>query len=49
MNDRPLVPADDVEHDLDEDCVCGPTVLFEPGGKVVVHHGLDGREALERA
>jgi len=45
--DRPLTPADDVEHDLDDDCVCGPRVIFVEGGKVIVHHSLDGRELTE--
>lgn len=40
------------DHDVSEDCVCGPTV--EPVkrddgsvGWVVVHHSLDGRELSE--
>lgn len=41
-----VVPvADLVDHDTDgDDCVCGPDVEFVPGGMVVIHHSLDGRE-----
>ncbi len=41
--------ADLIDHDTDhdDDCVCGPTVEFVPGGKVIVHHSLDNREAAE--
>lgn len=36
---------DSIEHDLEsDDCVCGPSVEFVPGGMVVTHHSLDGRE-----
>lgn len=45
-----VVPVDDlVDHDLNDDCVCGPTITFEEGAPVVVHHSLDGREATEPA
>jgi hypothetical protein len=45
--------GDQMEHVIDEACVCGPTV--EPvldadervGGFVVTHHSLDGREHHE--
>ena len=45
-----VVPVNDlVDHAVDEDCVCGPTlepVEREDGsfGWVAVHHSLDGRE-----
>ena len=46
MNDVHVLPVDDlIEHDETEDlCICGPTVTLEPGGRMVVHHSLDGRE-----
>jgi len=45
---------DEVEHTLDDTCVCGPTtepVTRDDGsvGWVVTHHSLDGREADEYA
>lgn len=45
--------GDLVEHELADDCVCGPTaepVKRDDGsiGWVVIHHSLDGREASER-
>ena len=47
--------ADLIEH-LDVGCPCGPDVEYVdpdtggtyPGGPVVVHHSLDGREHHER-
>jgi hypothetical protein len=37
-----------IEHETEGDeCPCGPTVEFVPGGAVVVHHSLDGREKDE--
>lgn len=56
--DRPLrgriqvLPVDDlVEHELEEGCVCGPTLELLPGVGLaggeewaLVHHALDGRE-----
>ncbi|WP_354643871.1 hypothetical protein [Kitasatospora camelliae] len=48
-----VVPLDDViEHDLDEDCPCGPAVRPEQRGDgsqgwVATHHSLDGREQRE--
>lgn len=50
----PEVGSDHIEHDLSEDCVCGPTTepvkREEDGsvGYVIVHHSLDGREAQEQ-
>ena len=44
-----VVPTSDlVEHDLNDECVCGPasraTVRMDGSvGWVVVHHALDGR------
>lgn len=43
-----VTPTDDlVEHEQDEDCVCGPEAKLEPGGVIYVHHSLDNREADE--
>lgn len=40
----PVADAAGFQHDLDEDCLCGPTFDTESRGLVVVHHSLDGRE-----
>jgi hypothetical protein len=50
MHVRPL--ADLVEHELTEDCPCGPrpeAVINDDGsmGWLIVHHSLDGREQNE--
>lgn len=44
-----VVPIDDLmEYSEDGDvCGCGPHVEFVEGGKVIVHHSLDGREKDE--
>jgi len=47
-----IVPvSDDVRHDLDEDCVCGPAVErvdTDHGDEwLCVHHSFDGRETRE--
>jgi len=51
-----VVPvADVIDHRTDIDCLCGPEVEWidpdtgdtYPAGPVVVHHSLDGREAME--
>ena len=44
-----VLPVNDlIEHEDEGDgCVCGPDVRFEPGGRIVVHHSLDGRELIE--
>lgn len=45
-----VIPVDDlVEHDTSVDgvCVCGPRQESVPGGWVVVHNSLDGRERFE--
>ena len=54
MNDDVhVVPLDDiVDHQPDEDCVCGPRAEPVPraDGSIAwmhVHHSLDGREATE--
>lgn len=40
--------SDAVEHDLVGVCVCGPRLVEQANGNViVVHHSLDGREASE--
>jgi hypothetical protein len=45
MTELDVTPVGDlIEHDLSDDCVCGPDVNFVEGGTVVVHHSLDGRE-----
>jgi hypothetical protein len=41
--------GDVIAHDLDEDCVCGPSVEIIPNpdgpdGYMWTHHALDGRE-----
>lgn len=49
------VPDDDlIEHEVADDCTCGPTqnpVQRSDGvvGWVVAHHALDGREAEEES
>lgn len=48
MNELHVVPvADLVDHETTDECPCGPTPEFEPGGVVLVHHSLDGREKDE--
>jgi hypothetical protein len=44
-----VYPLDDqIDHEREGDeCPCGPKVLFEPSGQVIVHHSLDGRELEE--
>lgn len=51
-----VLPRRDVmDHEETHDCPCGPRVewidpdtgLAYPGGPVVIHHSLDGREAKE--
>ena len=45
-----VVPTNDlIEHEtVGDDCACGPRVEFVPGGPVIVHHSLDGRELREQ-
>lgn len=39
------IPLDDlIDHEVSDDCVCGPDVEFVSGGLIIVHHSLDGRE-----
>jgi hypothetical protein len=41
-----VTPVDDlVDHEENEDCVCGPDAELVPGSVVYVHHSLDNREA----
>lgn len=48
MNELHVVPTDDlIQHEDSESCVCMPTPEFAPGGVVLVHHSLDGRELRE--
>jgi hypothetical protein len=43
-----VLPIDDaIQHEESDDCVCGPETEFVEGGRVVVHHSLDGRELDE--
>jgi hypothetical protein len=47
-----LPPEDDIQHELTDDCPCGPSslpVVDVDGvvGWVIVHHSLDGREQRE--
>lgn len=45
-----VVPnGDQVQHLLEEDCICGPRIEMHPrwDRPLVVHHSLDGREAAE--
>jgi hypothetical protein len=39
-----VMPVDDlVSHeDTGDECICGPHVQYFSGGRVVVHHALDG-------
>lgn len=44
--------GDTVEHEISQECVCGPTVEPVPRsdgsmGWHLLHHSLDGREARE--
>lgn len=39
--------SDMVMHDLDTDCICGPSVDFSESRPIATHHSLDGREASE--
>ena len=39
---------DDVEHEENEDCVCGTTAELQGNGSwLYTHHSLDGRERNE--
>lgn len=48
-----VVPLGDaVEHEADDDCVCGPTLKPVAGADgslvwLMIHHSLDGRETGE--
>ena len=50
-----VVPVHDLIEHLDEDCECGPEIQYvDPvtgetyaSGPLVIHHSLDGRDALE--
>lgn len=43
------LPVNDLiaHEDTGDDCPCGPDTVFVSGGKVIVHHSLDGRELRE--
>lgn len=45
-----VVPVEDwiVHQEQHDECVCGPHVEFFPGGTVVVHHALDGRNSNDQ-
>lgn len=52
MNTAHVLPVNDlIEHERNDECVCGPRV--EPverngvPGELIVHHSLDGRELSE--
>lgn len=52
MNLHVLPMGDQIIHETNEDCVCGPDVVpvkREDGsiGYVITHHSLDGRESSE--
>ena len=44
-----VIPVDDLiaHEDEGDDCPCGPDTKYVEGGKVIVHHSLDGREQSE--
>jgi hypothetical protein len=42
------VPVNDlIEHEISEDCVCGPTVEYCNPGWHYMHHSLDNREKID--
>lgn len=42
------VPLDDeIVHEFAADCPCGPTPVSTPGGTILSHASLDGREHQE--
>lgn len=48
MSRQHVYPVNDlIEHEDSDDCICGPDLEFVSGGVVILHHSLDGREALE--
>lgn len=53
INSLHVLPLGDyIEHEPEDDCVCGPTgeAVFRPDGSngwVWIHHSLDGREKRE--
>ena len=52
-NEQHVIPINDlIDHELTDDCVCGPTaeaVKRDDGsvGWLITHHSLDGREQHE--
>lgn len=52
VNVIPETGSDQIQHQLDDDCICGPSiepVQRDDGsiGWLFTHHSLDGREAGE--
>lgn len=44
------VPLDDeIVHEFTPDCPCGPAPVSVPGGTLLSHASLDGREHQERS
>jgi hypothetical protein len=48
-----VLPVGDlIEHEADDECICGPTAMFIDGehlsGWVMAHASLDGRELKEK-
>jgi hypothetical protein len=49
VSEAHVVPRGDyVEHELSDDCVCGPTQEAVSGGWLIIHHALDGRREFPR-
>lgn len=40
--------ADYIEHEENQECVCGPKIEDHGDKVLVVHHSLDGREFREK-
>lgn len=48
VSDIHVTPTGDaISHDDTPDCICGPDHIDETGGRIYVHHSLDGREIGE--
>ena len=49
MDRYQVVPVEDLvgHEETGDDCVCGPHVEFFERGLVMVHHALDGRNAVD--
>lgn len=43
-----VIPQEDLlPHLQEEACPCKPVVIYERGGRIILHHAYDGREILE--